>query len=336
MRPADGRVGQHPEDPHDDDRCAHGDRGDRVRVCLRPIEVLENRLDLQAHQDEREHVEHEDHDVPDGVRGEAQPRRHRRDRPLRDENGVDDERDDSRQTEPLGGEPHGERRHELDDDRRRRVVHTVDDEGRQASENGPESDAAHGGEREHRHRAPPRELPGHRRGHREPVDEQRAGIVEEALALDDDEHPVRRMDLAQHRACGRRIRGRHDGAEGDRRWPGQRGDDPPGHHGDGGDREPHGDQREARDGAPVSLQVTRGRVVSSVEQDGRHEQGEREPGVEPDAGAVGQERQRRARQGQQRRVWDVNAPCPRREDGAREQQRDDELEDLHAGVYAHS
>ena len=71
-----------------------------------------------------------------------------------------------------------------------------------------------------RHRAPAGRKPATVGADREPVDEQRARVVEQALALENHQHPVRRAELPEHRRRGRRVGRRHDRAERDRRRPG--------------------------------------------------------------------------------------------------------------------
>jgi len=92
-------------------------------------------------------------------------------------------------------------------------------------------------------------------------------------------------------------------------------------------RESDGDQRQSGDAAPVCLEVPRRRVERRVEQHRRHEEGQRELGIESHARHVRQQRQRRAGEREQRRIRRVEPAGARREDGAHEEQRDDELED---------
>ena len=99
-------------------------------------------------------------------------------------------------------------------------VHARGEEERHARQDGPEEDAAHGDDRERGQRAPAGEAASHRRGDRETVDEQRTRIVEEALALDDHQHTVRRAQLPEHRGRGGRVGRGHDRAERDGRGPG--------------------------------------------------------------------------------------------------------------------
>ena len=133
----------------------------------------------------------------------------------------------------------------------------------------------------------------------------------------------------EHRRRGRGVGRRHDGAERDRGGPGNAGHEPARDQRHGRHGEPDRHQREAGDRAPVAPQVARRGVEGGVEQDRRHEQRERELGVERDLGQVRQQRQRRAGQRQQRGVGGVHPARQRGEHGAHQQERDDELEDEH-------
>ena len=75
-----------------------------------------------------------------------------------------------------------------------------------------------------RHRATEKR-PSQRGADGELVDEQRRGIVEKALALEDLEQPVGQLHLAEDRRRGSRVGRRDDGAEGNRDGPGHLRDD---------------------------------------------------------------------------------------------------------------
>ena len=62
--------------------------------------------------------------------------------------------------------------------------------------------------------------PATRRHDRDPIDEQGAGVVEQALALQDLQQPVGQLDLAHHGGGRRRVGRRDDRAEGDGDGPG--------------------------------------------------------------------------------------------------------------------
>ncbi len=158
--------------------------------------------------------------------------------------------------------------------------------------------------------------PGHRRADGEPVDQERAGVVEQALAFEDHQQPVRRPELPQHRRRGRRVGRRDDGAEGDRRGPGHLGHQPPGHHRHRRHGERDGAQRETGDRPPVLAQVARRGVEGRVEQHRRHEQRERQLRIEHHVGAPGSSASAAPGEREQRRVGRADPPGQRRQAGA--------------------
>ena len=60
----------------------------------------------------------------------------------------------------------------------------------------------------------------HGRADRDAIDQERAGVVEQAFAFEDLQDPVRQVDLAEDGGRRRRVGRRDDGAERDRGGPG--------------------------------------------------------------------------------------------------------------------
>ena len=84
---------------------------------------------------------------------------------------------------------------------------------------GPDDDAAGHGEQEGwRHRADG-EAVGRDGADGEAIDQQRAGVVQQALAFEDRQDAMRRPQLTQHGGGRRGVGWRDDGAERDRRRP---------------------------------------------------------------------------------------------------------------------
>ena len=71
----DGIEGHVPGDSDDDHRQEDGTGDGKVSPAGRRLEALQNRADLQADEDEGQHVQHEDHRLPHGVGRDANPRR---------------------------------------------------------------------------------------------------------------------------------------------------------------------------------------------------------------------------------------------------------------------
>ena len=111
---------------------------------------------------------------------------------------------------------------------------------------------------------------------RDAVDQECAGIVEQAFALEDLLDAVRQVDLAQDRG-GRRGVGRcHDGAERDRDRPWHVRAKPVRDDSDGGGRDPDRDQHQRRDRQPVVPEVAQRGIESRIQQHRRHEQRQRQ------------------------------------------------------------
>ena len=81
----------------------------------------------------------------------------------------------------------------------------------------------------------------------QPVDQQRGRVVQEALALEDRQDPMRRPELPQNRGRRRGVGRRDDGAERDRRRPRHRRHERPRDH---GDRDRRQARRSRRRGSP--------------------------------------------------------------------------------------
>ena len=186
-----------------------------------------------------------------------------------------------------------------------------------------------GDEQQGRHHVPADHHTAGCRRDREPVDEERARVVEEALSLEDHEQPVRRVGAARaprwprrRRAAPRWRRARWRPPRGGRaRTTGRRRH---GRHGES-DRE----QRQARHRAPVVPQVPRRRVERRVEQHRRHEERQRQLGIEGDGWSAGDQRERGAGQREERGIGQVDSPGQRGERGSDQEQRDHELEHFH-------
>ncbi len=113
--------------------------------------------------------------------------------PPGDGHGEADDGDDGRQSEVVGNDPDRESADELQDDRDRNVIDPCDDEHVEAGENDAHHDASTAGEQQSRRDAPARDDAGHRGADGQAIDEQGAGIVEQALALEDHEQPLRQL-----------------------------------------------------------------------------------------------------------------------------------------------
>ena len=277
VSPPDHGVERHvPDEPHGDDRGQHSRRHHQVAAPLGRVQGREDGANLQADENEREDVQREHHRVPDRVGLETVAGRHaRRRRPGR-KRRVAHHRQHARQPDVLGENPHAERADELQDDRRRHVLHPVHEFQGDPAECRADDDAADDRQQEHRGHGGDREAVGQGRAHGQPVDEKRARVVQQALAFEDGQEAMRRAQRTQHRRGGDRVRGRHDRPENDCGGPRQTRNEGAGHDRHGDRRERHGEHHQPGHRQPVVLEIPERSVEGRVEQHWRHEERQRQ------------------------------------------------------------
>ena len=173
----------------------------------------------------------------------------------------------------------------------------------------------------------------------EPVNQERAGVIQEALAFEDGQDAMRRSKPAKHGRCGRGVRRCDDGAERDRRRPwhfrDQRADD----DGDGDGREADGEDHQAGDWRPVVLEVSGRCVVGRIEQDGCNEERQREFGRYGERRRARKKREERAAERQEYGIRCAGTTRRRRQENGGEEQANHSFEFPHvadAGRYRES
>ena len=248
---------------------------------------------------------------------------------LGDGHRVGDHGDDRRQPETIGQHPDCEGADELEQDGHRDVGHPRDEPDEETRQDPAQDDPTSAGQEELRQHGPPGEHAGHRRTHRQAVDEQRRGVVEQALSLEDDQQPVRRPELSQDCRRRGRIGRRHDRAERERRSPGHSGDHRAGSPSDRGNGEQDQDDGQTHHRPEMPAKVSRRGVVRSVEQGGGHEQRQGELRIEGDRGRTRDQREERSDQREERRIRDPQPIRPEGKHRACKQQEDDQLEEAH-------
>ena len=167
------------------------------------------------------------------------------------------------------------------------------------------------------------------RPHREAVDEEGRGVVEETLSFEDGHDPVRRPNLAENSGCRGRVRWRHDGAQGDGGRPRQARHERVGDEGNRGRGQENGPDGQAGHGHPVVPEIPGRRVIRCVEQHGGDEEGQSQLGIEDERGGAGHERQRDPTHGKQRRIGRLNPPGGGGQQDGGHQQDQDRLESDH-------
>ena len=270
-------------------------------------QARQNRPDLQADEDERQDVQREHRRLPHRVRRDARARGRssRRGRATVTAKHTIVSTADSPRCSASIQTPNV--RDELQDDRRRDVLHTIHDPQQEPSERRTGDEAA--GDREEKCRSDVANREGIRRdgANRQPVNQQRGRVVQQAFAFEHREDAVRQSQLAQHGGCRDRIWWRDHRAQRDRRRPRHRRHNPACDDGDGGRRQTDGDDDQPRDRRPVVPEIPERRVVRRVEQDGRDEERECELGRERERRCDRKEREQRPAEREEHRIRGADA-----------------------------
>ena len=165
--------------------------------------------------------------------------------------------------------------------------------------------------------------------HGEAIDQQRAGVIQQALAFEDGQNAMRWSQLAQHGRCGRGVGWCDDGAERNRRRPWHGGHQRTRHHGDGDGGEAHGNNDQTGDRCPVVPEVSRRCVVGRVEQNGCHEERQGELRRHGERRRAWDKREERAAERQKHRIGCANAARRRGQQRGGEDQANEDFEFSH-------
>ncbi len=175
-------------------------------------------------------------------------------------------------------------------------------------------------------RRPGAEAAGQRRRHGEAVEHEARGVVDEALALQDRDHPAGQGDPGQHRLGGDRVGGRHDGAQREAGRPGQdrrrRVGDEPDRQGGEQDRA----QRQGQDRAEACPEVAPDGEVGRFEQERRQEQDHDQVRIEIEGRQARRHSQHHAAQHQGGGRRESETPGHQGQQQGRPEEREDQLE----------
>ena len=174
--------------------------------------------------------------------------------------------------------------------------------------------------------------PADGRDDRRPIGDERGGVVEQGLALDERPDDPRRPDPAEDRGGRERIRRPDDRAQGEGSRPVQPGDDRVGRRGHDDDRDDHQADREAAERGQIRAQVPDRRLGRGREQQRRQEDEQDQLGLEPDLGHPRHETEEQAAQDEQRRIRDAGPPGKLIQDRDRDQDDQDGGQDFHESV----
>jgi hypothetical protein len=217
----------------------------------------------------------------------------------------------------------------LKDDRGRDVFDAIRPQQRQPPERRTHDDAACDGKQERRrHRAQRKAVRCHG-ADRQAIDQQRAGIIQQALAFENGEKAVRRSQRAEDGGRGGGIRWRDDGAECDGRRPRHPGHQCTRDQADGKGREANGKHDEADERHPIVFEISRRRVIRRVEQDRRDEDSQRQIGRDGEGWRARNEGEDRTADRQKNGIGRTDAAGCGGENDGREDQANERFEFSH-------
>ncbi len=119
-----------------------------------------------------------------------------------------------------------------------------------------------------------------RGANRNAVDQERAGVVEQAFAFEDFQDAVWQLDLTEDGRRRGRVRRRNDSAERNRGSPRHVRQQPVDEHRHCRGSEADRDEHQRRDRQPVIPEVAHRGVIRGIHQHGRHEQRQRQIGLQ--------------------------------------------------------
>ena len=213
----------------------------------------------------------------------------------------------------LGDDPHHERAGELRDDGARRLGDAACDQRPGSRKQKSGDQASEQRQRNGWHELVHLHVLGGDQADRDAVDQQRAGVVEQAFAFENLLDAVRQIDLAQDRGGRRSVGRRDDGAERDRNRPWHVRAKPVRDDGDGAGRHPDRDQNERRYRQPVVSEVAQRGIESRIQQHRRHEQRQRQFRLQRPRRSAGHKGQQHAADREKCRIGYLEPPRQRRQ-----------------------
>ena len=310
---------------HDDGKTDEGPEaheGPEIDVDARRADGAE----LEPDQREDHAVQDEDEDIPDGEGLHARGGRHRRAEVPSHVKAAGYAREHARGVRALGQEPGRIGCQQGDSRLGQAVLGEAQRPADEPAHDQPDQHAARRGQDELPQRRREREDTRHDRRDRGPIEHERRGVVDQALALEDGHDPIGDAQASGDGTGGDGVGRRDDGAEGDRRRPAQPGHDEARDGGDHRGRGQHQPDREQRDRTQIGPEVAERGEVRRGKQDGRQKDQEHQIGVETDDRDVRDETDDQPAEDQEDGIGDQNAAGGRRERQHGREQRDDDLE----------
>ena len=187
----DVREREHPGEPDQDHRRADPRRRQRELARRPAVELVEHVWDLEPDEREERRVEDERQDRPEGLAVQTGLRVRELGRVPAHVEADRDRGEHRRDSERLRRQVREIRGEQRDRDLRRRIVEALAHLTHDVADRQPDRDPADRVEDELRARLPQRERAGDRRDDRGPVEDERARVVQEALALDHGDQAAR-------------------------------------------------------------------------------------------------------------------------------------------------
>ena len=164
---------------------------------------------------------------------------------------------------------------------------------------------------------------GRRGADRDPVDQERAGVVEQAFAFEDFQDPIGQLDLPQNGRRRRGVRRRDDGAERDRGRPRHVRHQPADQERHRGGGQADRDKHQGGDRQPIVAKVAQRGVEGGIEQHRRYEQRQREVRLQRPGRPERHEGQQHAAKCKECRIGHLGAAGRGRQQHRAEQQGND-------------
>ena len=212
------------------------------------------------------------------------------------------------------------------------MLHAIGQLEHQPAERRPRNQAAGHRQQERWRNRSDRKAVGSHGTNREPIDQERAGIIQQALAFEDGQDPMRRSHLAEHGRCRCGVRWCDDGAECKRRSPRHRRNQRARDHGDRDRRQGDGKDNQAGDRSPVVPEISRRGVVCRIEQYGCDEECQRELGRYGERRCARKKREEGTADRQEDRIRGADPTCQSGQDHCREDQTQQPFELTHVAM----
>src|SRR5581483_349081 len=256
--PSDNSIERHvPGDADENDGQYNRACDSEVPIMHTCCQAFKNRAELQTDEDKGENVHDEYDRFPHSVSWYANSRRYAFRCVSRNGHRVTNHRQYARKANLFGEYPHAECADELKKDRSRSVLHTFDSAGEEQRQKRTGYKAAGDPKQERRGNDANGKSTGCHSANRQPKNEERTRIIQQALAFEYGQNTMWRSERPEHGGCRRRIRWSYYRAESDRRRPRYLRNKHASDHGYRSGRKSYCKHNQAGERSPVILEISR-------------------------------------------------------------------------------